>query len=228
MWDGIVGELAGSLRCITWDERGHGQSDCHGVYTFWDLADDAAAVLDLLDVERAVMVGLSQGGFLSMRFAHRYPERTAGLVLIDTKAALDADEVQAGYRAWGDAWTTEGPTDELASQMAALQFGPDYDATSWILRWRSRPPMSTRDQWTSVVDGRDDMSTLLDEIRCPAMVIVGEHDGAFPPADAEQLAAGLPGSGPAIVIDGAHHAAPVTHPHEIASEILAFTNRITV
>jgi pimeloyl-ACP methyl ester carboxylesterase len=201
-------------------------SDCHGTYTFWDLAEDAAAVLDQLGIDRAVLVGLSQGGFLSLRFALQHPERTAGLVLIDTKAARDSDEVQAGYRAWGDAWTTTGPDDSLAKQMADLQFGPDHDAREWIGRWRSRPPMSTRDQWTSVVDGRDDVSGRLAEITCPALVIVGEHDVAFPPADAEELAAGLPGSGPAVVLPGAYHASPVSSPGAVTAALEPFLSSL--
>src|SRR5438105_15767569 len=79
MFESQVAALSGEFRCITWDERGFGQSDATADFTYWDSADDALALLSQLRVERAFLVGMSQGGFLSLRAARRAPGRGLGL-----------------------------------------------------------------------------------------------------------------------------------------------------
>jgi 3-oxoadipate enol-lactonase len=69
MFDPQVAALRSEFRCITWDERGHGASSVDGPFTYWDSARDALALLDHLGIDSAVFVGMSQGGFLSMRAA---------------------------------------------------------------------------------------------------------------------------------------------------------------
>src|SRR5437588_9277108 len=70
-----VEALAGEFRCITWDERGFGQTPADGPFSYWDSAADVLALLTHLGIERAVLAGMSQGGFLSLRAALTAPER---------------------------------------------------------------------------------------------------------------------------------------------------------
>jgi len=86
MFEPQVAALAGEFRCITWDERGFRQTEATSDFTYWDSADDALALLTHLGIARAFLVGMSQGGFLSMRAALRAPERVRGLGLIDTQS----------------------------------------------------------------------------------------------------------------------------------------------
>src|SRR5260370_22767492 len=70
MFEHQVTALSASHRVITWNQRGHGRTvSTEEPYTYWDSADDLAALLDHLSVERAVMGGMTQGGFVSLRFA---------------------------------------------------------------------------------------------------------------------------------------------------------------
>jgi len=64
MFDRQVTALAPQYRVITWDQRGHGGTRATGAFTYWDSAADVLALLDHLGVERAVLAGMSQGGFL--------------------------------------------------------------------------------------------------------------------------------------------------------------------
>src|SRR5262249_57125269 len=75
MWEAQVRALAPAFRCLTWDERGHGMSECLGSFDYYDSAADAIALLDHLGIEQATLVGMSQGGFLSMRAAWKVPAR---------------------------------------------------------------------------------------------------------------------------------------------------------
>ena len=88
MFDPQVAALAPEFRVIRWDARGFGATRWDGKpFTYWDLADDLLALLDHLGLERAVLGGMSQGGFSAMRAALRKPERVRGLVLISVPRA---------------------------------------------------------------------------------------------------------------------------------------------
>ena len=82
--------FAGRYRCITWDQRGHGQSPASGPFTLWDSARDAIALLDRLEIDRAILVGTSQGGFVSLRAALIVPDRAAAI-----KQGLDDAGIKA-------------------------------------------------------------------------------------------------------------------------------------
>jgi pimeloyl-ACP methyl ester carboxylesterase len=92
MFEPQIQALQGQYRCISWDERGHGQTadpeHCEA-FSYYDSADDLAALLKYLGVEKAVLVGMSQGGYLSLRCALIHPDVVGALVLIDTQAMLE-------------------------------------------------------------------------------------------------------------------------------------------
>ena len=100
---------------ITWDERGFGDTEYDGEpFTYWDSAADCLGLLDHLGIDRAVVGGMSQGGFVSLRAALTAPERVRGLILIDTQAGQEDPEVLPLYQGMLDDWVANGPSDELA------------------------------------------------------------------------------------------------------------------
>ncbi len=221
MWQAQVEALKDRYRCITWDERSHGMSDVHGPFTHWDAARDAMGLLDTLDLTQATLVGLSQGGFLSMRAALLFPDRVKSLVLIDTAAGVDPPEVVAGYRAMQKQWGELGPVGEVAKINADLIFGPDYDYSAWVAKWRSKPPLSHDTAWDAVV-GRDDISGRLGEIRCPSLVLNGTLDQAFNMATARGIAGSLGNNKGLVAIEGAYHCPTVTHPAQVNTALRLF------
>ena len=89
---------------------GPGQTgDITEPFTYWDSAEDLAALLRSLGVERAVLAGMSQGGFLSLRCALRHPELVRALILIDTQAGVEDPERLPGYQMMVDNWVANGP-----------------------------------------------------------------------------------------------------------------------
>ena len=225
MWAAQVKSLAKAYRCITWDERGHGMSECRGPFDFYDSAADAIGILVELGLEKAVFVGMSQGGFLSMRAAWKHAPRVKALVLIDSAAALFSEEVLAGYRATADAWLSQGPVGEIASSMAALLFGPKWKGSeAWIGKWQSKPPNEFAHPWETVL-GRDEFLHRLPEIRCPSLVIHGSKDQAFDLATAEGLRDNLGDCKGLVVVKGAAHAPNVTHPTEVNAALRNFLKR---
>jgi pimeloyl-ACP methyl ester carboxylesterase len=228
IWSAQAEALSPEYRCVTYDERGHGMSESNGTFTFWDLASDVIGLLDHLGIERSVLVGHSQGGWLSMRAALQDPARVAGLVLVGTAADLDSPEVTAAYSVWAKTWTTDGPVGELFETMLGVQFGVDAPAhaAEWAAKWRSRPPSSYRDIWTSVIDGRDDVMDRLGEISCPALVVHGTADVAFDMGRARDTASALGNPAGLVEVDGAPHALSVTHPAPVTDAVRALASHV--
>jgi 3-oxoadipate enol-lactonase len=140
-----VDALAPAFRVITWDERGFGETQFDGQpFTYWDLARDCLGLLDSLGIDRAVLGGMSQGGFLSLRAALLAPERVAALVLIATQAGVEDPERLPGYRQMQETWLQVGPVDELAEAIANLIIGEPVMNQAWIAKWRQLPRETMR------------------------------------------------------------------------------------
>ena len=105
-----VAALSPEFRVITWDERGFGETEFDGrPFTYWDSAADCLGLLDHLGIDRAVVGGMSQGGFLSLRAALPSPERIRALVLIDTQAGVEDPQRLPAYRQMQGPGSRTGP-----------------------------------------------------------------------------------------------------------------------
>ena len=112
-----VAALKSRYRCITWDERGHGQTagaEC-APFSYYDSANDLAALLAHLGVKQAVLAGMSQGGYLSLRCALTHPDIVRALVLIDTQAMPEDPALMPGHQALVEDWVTNGLSDQTAA-----------------------------------------------------------------------------------------------------------------
>jgi 3-oxoadipate enol-lactonase len=214
--------LRDRYRVITYDERGHGQAaDDPDSYTYWDLADDLAGLLDHLGLERAVIGGMSQGGFISLRFALRYPRRVIGLVLLDSQAGVELEEKRGEYEAMRSVWVEDGPSELMGSMVAAIILGNYPGNADWVAKWMVRYPDGLGQAYTTLMD-RDDITDRLSEITAPALVVHGDEDAAIPMERAEALSAGLSGCAGVVVVAGGSHAANLNRPEAVNSAIGAF------
>lgn len=227
MFDPQVAALAPDYRCIRWDERGFGRTPAPLPFTLWDAAEDAVELLDHLGIDEAVFVGMSQGGYLSLRAALAEPERVRALVLIDSTADLDSPDEVAGYEAMFD--VVRNGTDEerraVFQSVAAMLIGDEGLAQRWIPRWEQLD----RDELAHAAGAlleRDDVSDRLDRIECPALVIHGTADRAITLDRAEATAAGLPDCRSVVRVDGAAHAPNLTHPELVNPALRAFLDSL--
>ena len=219
-----VSALAGDFRCITWDERGFGQTEATGPFSYWDSADDALALLSHLGIDAAFFVGMSQGGFLSLRAALRSPGRVRGLGLIDTSAGVEPEESRPAYEAMSSEWVTNGPSEALAGAVAAVIMSPGYHSAPWIAKWMAKPKESILEPFRTLM-GRDDLWDHVPQIVAPAVVFHGEADAAFAMEEAERLAEALPRCEELVRIAGAGHAANLSHPDEVNGPLREFLRR---
>ena len=174
---GYAGPLAGNYRLITPDLRGAGRSVDAGLLSWDQLADDLAALLDHLDLPRAVVAGTSAGSGVVLRFGLRHPERAAGLVVISPVypgSARELDEAPRAAMARMDEFAQRG----LVEGISALR--PLFDALPDAIRSRALAMLEGFDPasvaattrmlaTTQPFDGLDELQA----IRVPTLVVPG-------------------------------------------------------
>jgi 3-oxoadipate enol-lactonase len=218
-----VDALSGEFRCITWDQRGFGQTPADEPFTYWDSAADVVALLDHLGIGRAVLTGMSQGGFLSLRAALAAPDRVKALALIDTEAGIEDPGVLPGYEALKLEWTTNGPAG-VQDVIAGLIIGEGVDPQPWFAKWGAAPKDSLERPFRCLVE-REDVTSRLGEIRCPAIIFHGDEDRSIGMDKAEELRAGLSGCERFVVVKGAPHASNLSHPDQVNGPLRDFLRR---
>lgn len=198
MWEPQIGALVAEARCIPVDFRGFGDSAASPPYTMDRYADDVAAVLDALSIERAVVVGLSMGGYVAFALWRRHRARIRGLVLADTRAVADTPDGLEKRREIIRVAETQGSTGVANMQIAGLvgkstrDKRPDiYDA---MHRMMAQGYVEGIVGATQAMMARPDSTPTLATIDVPTLVVVGEEDAITPRKDAEALHRGIPGS----------------------------------
>ncbi|MEO8926179.1 MAG: alpha/beta hydrolase [Caulobacteraceae bacterium] len=208
-----VEALKDRWRCIAWDERGHGGTAGQALapFTYYDSADDLAGLLQHLGIGRAVLAGMSQGGFLSLRCALAHPAIVRALVLMDTQAGPEDPANLPLYNQLMERWIEHDLPDDVADYVEAAILGQGWSgATAWRAKWKRMAPGDIR-ACMATLGGRDDISARLGEIKVPALVVHGDADAAIPLDRAQALARGL-ADARLVVVEGAGHAANLTHP----------------
>lgn len=222
MFEHQVAALAPAYRVITWDERCFGETVWDGKpFTYWDSARDCLGLMDHLGLEQAVVGGMSQGGFLSLRAALLAPERVSALVLLSSGCHVETAERAAANEGLLEMLDEHGWIDELAQAVAALIINDPELNEVWIARWRSRDRGPLREAG-NCLSGREDLTDRLGQITCPALVVHGTQDAAIEPGVAELMAKHLPHATGPVWIEGAAHAANMTHPAPVNAAIRAF------
>ena len=200
MWEPNVKALSAARPLITWDIRGHGQSDAgddQARYSADASVADMAALLDASGIDRAVIGGQSLGGFLSLQFWLEHPDRVAGLVLCDTGPGYRRDEARRQWNNQAIAWA-----DRL-----------ERDSNPGMAR-AGRGILTQRD--ARVIDA-------LPTITIPALVLVGAQDQDYLGAG-EYMATKLPRAVHAVIPD-AGHASNVDQPDLFNQQVLAFLDQ---
>ena len=208
MWDPQVTALVGECRCIPIDFRGFGDSHPSPPYSMDQYADDVVAVLDTLQIERAVIVGLSLGGYVTFAFWRRHRHRVRALVLADTKAVADSSDNIARRRTLIELAQTQGAVAIANAQIAGLvgkttrDKRPDiYDAAHRLI---AEAPVDGIVGALEAMMARPDSTSTLSTIDVPTLIVVGSEDVSTPPRDARALHASIPGSRIEILQQAGH------------------------
>lgn len=213
-WYGAFARFEGKRRVVAIDHRGHGRGmRSPQAFTFADCADDAAALLDVLGIERAIAVGYSMGGPIALTLTRRHRGRVSGLVLAAT--ALHFAETWSERMRWRALVLLElgaraGMGDRIVARMAEDLGRVDEDFapySSWLAAEFTRAhPRSLRQAGgeLSRFDGRSFAAGL----DLPAAVIITEGDSLVPPVRQRELSATLRASVHRLQAD---HDVPITN-----------------
>ncbi|WP_458690224.1 alpha/beta fold hydrolase [Nocardia tengchongensis] len=221
---------AAGINLVTVDARCHGrtQSPDGEPFSYWDLAADGLAVLDELGIEQAVVGGMSQGGYSTLRMALLAPERIQGLALIDTEATACTPAELAYYREFFERWSGTEPLAPLVAELAPQLIGGQDPRLwrAWTSRWYSSDRNGIMPAARCLMDRRSVLHRL-SEITAPALVVRGSHDSNSTSQKSEALSAGLSGADGVVTIPGAGHGAAWTHPEVVAPLLIRLVEQST-
>lgn len=226
MWEAIVPALTQVGRVVTVDLRGFGDSEApQSGYSMDALAGDVMGVAAALHLDRWVLAGHSMGGYVALRVAARWPERLAGLMLVDTRAEPD-DAAGRQRREQAMARLRGGERgaflDEFVANLVAA--GARQRAPRLLEELRSMAEAVPVHVLIACLEGmrdRPDSRGLLPTLAVPTLVLVGEEDSITPPGTARAMAEALP-KGRLVVIPEAGHTPPLERPVATAEAMLAF------
>lgn len=231
LFDGQVKILAPQYRCIRWDARGFGKTQWDGQpFNLYDSVADCLGLMDHLEIESAVLVGMSQGGYCALRAALSSPHRVKGLVLMSTRSEVDEEPAKAAYREIRDIWQNRGPLDPLLEGLATAILGPrdapgmDTHWGKWLPEWKKISGEAIFHAMNNLLE-RDEISPRLKEITCPALVTHGSEDSAIPANIGEKLSRDLSHCKDFVVAPGAH-AVNLTHPEIINRSLAKFLSEL--
>jgi pimeloyl-ACP methyl ester carboxylesterase len=215
MWRGQIAPLSKGHKLVIWDMRGHGRSDYpddQAAYSEAATVADMAALLDAVGADKAIVGGLSLGGYMSLAFNRVHPERVERLLIIDTGPGYRNDEARDGWNQnalkTAERWERDGLT-RLTSAGAEVRTSPHRNAEG--LAKAARGMLTQRN---------GDVLNSLPTIAVPALVVVGANDTPFLTAS-DYMAAKIPGA-TKVVIPDAGHSANIDQPETFNTAVLAF------
>lgn len=199
-WFPVITDLAEHYRVVTFDQRWHGQGIVSDEFALRDCADDVAALIDELGLDRPIVAGYSMGGVIAQRVWRQHPRSVGGLVLAATSDL---------FRDRGHEVVFHQGVDLTMSRLRRLSIGRVRSATEarvrralethtspvnmWALnQWRSTSPWALAQALAAI--GRHHSRPWLDQVDVPTAVVVTARDRLIPPTRQRAMAARIPGA----------------------------------
>ena len=209
MWQPQIEPFEKKFRVVAYDVRGHGRSAVgDGQYMLEFLVDDLIGILDHLKIEKAVICGLSMGGYIALRAIERNPERVTALILADTQSSTDSNETKLRRVAAIKSVKTQGVTVYAETLLKAV-FAPqsftnkaaEVEKIKQIIHANS--PLGICGALLALAT-RTDTTNALSGIKVPTLILVGEHDTPTPPSASQEMHSRIPNSEMHVIPNAGH------------------------
>jgi 3-oxoadipate enol-lactonase len=230
MWDGQLDYLHDKFHCIAYDIRGYGNSTASSnEFSIELFADDLDALMDMMQVQSAVICGLSMGGYIALRTAIKYPHRIKGLILCDTQCIADTPEGRekrykvieqiesSGLAAYAEA--------SVKNLFCEKSFADKKEAVEEIKQTILNSSPASVIATLKALAGREESCSMLSEINAPTLILCGREDKITPPAQSETLNRGIANSS-LIIIDDAAHLSNLEQPKLFNEAIKSFLDKL--
>jgi 3-oxoadipate enol-lactonase len=203
IWEPVIPLLEEKADLILPDLRGFGESEVTAEgYSLADIAADIAALLDHLKIKKVVIAGHSMGGYISLAFAHAWPERTLGLGLVATQAAADTEEGRKGRYAIAERVRSQG-VDVVADSMPA-KLTPNLELQPVLRRIAGHQRPEGIIAALKALAGRPDSTPFLSGFPFNVAIVHGLDDALIPIERARQVQASVP-QGYMVELKGVGH-----------------------
>jgi pimeloyl-ACP methyl ester carboxylesterase len=230
-WSLLMPSLISQYQVIRFDNRGIGQSSApDSPYSIQQMASDAAALLDVLGLEKVHVVGHSMGGQIAQELALTYPQRIKSLILLSSFAKGN-EKFNSIIKTWGDI-ATKLDLELYEKVVLPWIFTDDFYAipgmVDQLIEWAINYPFAPKahglyHQSRAILNY--DTTDRITYIQCPTLVLVGRQDILTPVKFSEQLTQGIPKAELVIIEQGGHNFL-IESPESVAQFMLKFLNKI--
>ena len=208
-WDTNIEAFGAHFKTVAWDARGYGDSDDYeGDLDFFDFADDLNRVLDHYRAEKAHLLGLSMGGRIAFSFYEKYSKRVSSLILCDTHRGFkhfSKKEQDEFIRLRKEPLLAGKEPKDIAPIVAKTLIGKPENSATFDALVDSMSRLH-KDSYIKSIEAsvRGDHTNVIDQIRVPTLVVVGELDRLTSPKVAKDISVQISGSKLKIIKDAGH------------------------
>jgi 3-oxoadipate enol-lactonase len=230
MWRPQVEDLSREFHVVTYDVRGHGGSDVgDGLYSVEYFVDDLIGLMDHLNLDTVVVVGLSMGGYVALRAVERHPGRFRGLVLCDTRSEADGNEGKIKRAQQAKAVKTDGIRKFAEGFVKAVFYEKTFETNPGAIEMIRNIIENTSPTAVAgtllALGGRTDTTPFLPRVAVPTLILVGEHDAITPPSASASIKERIPGA-EMHVIPNAAHMSNIENSEEFNKHLKAFLRHL--
>ena len=208
LWADQLFGLCDRCRVIAPDLRGFGESPPAPPWSMESFAGDIAALMERLEIEKAIIGGLSMGGYVAFEFLRRYGDRVHSLILADTRAGADSDETKAKRRELQRIAQTGGAQAVADAQIVGMIGATTRETRPDIVQrmhaMMSSAPVEGIVGALEAMMNRPDSTPMLSEIDVPVLIAVGEEDALTPVKESRAMHEAIPHSTLAIIPKAGH------------------------
>lgn len=227
LWAPQLQGLAVQARCLAPDLRGFGETTAAAPYSMDQYADDLVGLLDMLHIDRAIVAGLSMGGYVAFAFWRRHPHRVRALMLCNTRPGADTDEGREKRRKLIATAREQGMSAVADAQVTGMLGKTTRsnrpEITNSVHRMLASQPVEGVAGALEAMMNRPDSTPTLATIDVPTLIVAGDEDAIIPMTEAKGMQAAIRGS-TLEVITGTGHLSNLERPaafNHVVSEFLA-------
>ena len=230
MWNLQVRSLKDNYRLITYDIRGHGSSEPGSEKFSIDLfVADLIGMMDALKIDKAILCGLSMGGYIALNAMEKHKERFDALILCDTQCIADSPEAKAKRIKAIESIRNHGvekyAEESLKNLFASESFITRKNEIALVRNMITKTSVQSLCNTLLALSVRKETCHILSEIKIPVLIMVGNEDKITPPDAARFMHEKIKGS-LLKIIDHAGHLSNLENPDEFNLQLRKFVDSI--